>query len=264
MPDKIDTTTAHPARRYDYWLGGKDHFAVDRASGDAIAEAFPAIRTWAIENRGFMRRAAAYLAREAGIRQFLDIGTGIPTSPNLHEVVQEIAPESRVAYIDNDPLVLVHARALMSSATPRGAVAYLEADLHDPDAILGSDEVKDVLDLSRPVALSLVAVLHFFHDNEVDDPYRIVRTLVDALPSGSYLAISHASWDYLPPAVAERLQHAQRGEVQPRSKAEFEQFFTGLELVEPGISLVSEWRDDRSEQPDPSDVSCYGAVARIP
>ncbi|MFB9320274.1 SAM-dependent methyltransferase [Cryptosporangium minutisporangium] len=260
---QIDSSTPHAARRYDYWLGGKDNFAADRASGDAIAAAFPAVRTWAIENRAFMRRAVAYLAREAGIRQFLDVGTGIPTSPNLHEVVQEIAPESRVVYVDNDPLVLTHARALMNSATPQGKVAYLDADLHHPDAILGSDEVKQTLDLREPVALTLVAVLHFFRD--ADDPYQIVRMLIDALPAGSYLAISHATWDHLPPeAVPESVKQAQANEAQLRNKAEFERFFTGLELVEPGISVVSEWKDDRSERPDPSQVSCYGAVARIP
>ncbi|SHN47536.1 SAM-dependent methyltransferase [Cryptosporangium aurantiacum] len=260
----IDTSTAHPARRYDYWLGGKDNFAADRESADAIARLAPLVPKWARENRWFMRRAVAYLAREAGIRQFLDIGTGIPTSPNLHEVAQAIAPESRVVYVDNDPIVLTHARALLTSG-PHGRTAYLDADLAEPEDILGSDEVTTTLDLSRPVALSLIAVLHFFKDAQ--DPHGIVRRLVSALPSGSYLAISHNTWDYLPEPRRAALESAVKDEGQCRDRAQFTRFFDGLELVDPGVVVLSEWRRDDSADlplPEPWEISAYGAVARIP
>ncbi|GAA3383313.1 SAM-dependent methyltransferase [Cryptosporangium minutisporangium] len=260
----IDTSTAHPARRYDYWLGGKDNFAADRRSADAIARLAPLVPTWARENRWFMRRVVAYLAREAGIRQFLDIGTGIPTSPNLHEVVQDIAPDSRVLYVDNDPIVLAHARALLTSG-PLGRTAYLDADLADPDAILNSDEVAATLDFTQPVALSLIAVLHFFHDAQ--DPHGIVRRLVGALPSGSYLAISHNTWDYLPATKRAALESAVKDDGQCRERAEFTRFFDGLELVDPGVVVLSEWRrDDTADLPLPEawEISAYGAVARVP
>ena len=179
--DRIDTTVPHPARRYNYWLGGKDNFQADRESGDAMAAAFPTIRTSALENRRFLQRAVGYLAREAGIRQFLDIGTGIPTANNTHEVAQAVAPESRVVYVDNDPIVLAHARALLTSS-PEGATAYIDADLRDPEKILAHPELQRTIDLSQPVGLMLVAVLHFVPDG--DDPYALVRRLLDALPAG--------------------------------------------------------------------------------
>src|SRR4051812_29557414 len=167
--------TPHPARRYNYWLGGKDNFAADRAAADAIEAAFPHIRTAAVENRRFLQRAVRHLVEEAGIRQFLDIGTGLPTADNTHEVAQRIEPSARVVYIDNDPLVLAHARALLTS-DPAGATAYLDADLRDADAILAQPELAEVLDLSQPVALLLVAVLHFIADD--DQAYETVRKLV--------------------------------------------------------------------------------------
>src|SRR5690242_4503822 len=176
----VDETRVHSARRYNYWLGGKDNFAVDRESGDQIAAVFPTIRVTARENRGFLRRAVTHLAAEAGVRQFLDIGTGLPTADNTHEVAQRVAPSSRVVYVDNDPMVLVHARALLTS-TPEGRTHYLEADLRTPGKILADPEVLDVLDLDQPVALMLVAVLHFVRDDA--EAREIVRTLVDALPS---------------------------------------------------------------------------------
>jgi hypothetical protein len=261
---KIDTTVPHPARRYDYWLGGKDNFAADRDSGDAVAAAWPAIRTAVIENRAFLRRAVTFLAEEAGIRQFLDIGTGIPTPPNVHEVAQGIDPAARVVYVDNDPLVLAHARALMVG-TPEGATAYIDADLRDPDKILGDADLDRVLDLSQPVALMLISVLHFMTDDA--DPYGIVARLVDAVPSGSYLTITHPTYDVLPPETVAGLDRANAASLlQPRSRAEFTRFFDGLELVSPGVELVSDWRAGDEPQPRPTaaDSALYGAIARIP
>jgi SAM-dependent methyltransferase len=263
---RVDMSVPHPARRYDYWLGGKDNFAVDRESGDAIAAAYPAIRTAALENRRFLHRAVRFLAEEAGVRQFLDIGTGIPTSPNVHEIAQAVAPSSRIVYADNDPIVLAHARALLTSA-PEGVTAYLDADLREPDRILGDPELRGTLDLTRPVALMLVAVLHFVLDDR--DPYGIVNQLVDALAPGSYLVLSHVTYDFLPPATIAELNAtnaARRVEFRPRTRAEFERFLDGLELVPPGIASVAHWRADDAPQPRPSaeEVGTYCAIARIP
>ncbi|MGB2569975.1 SAM-dependent methyltransferase [Micromonospora citrea] len=266
--DRIDTSVAHPARRYNYWLGGKDNFQADRESGDAMAERFPTIRISALENRRFLQRAVGYLAREAGIRQFLDIGTGIPTADNTHEVAQRIAPESRVVYVDNDPIVLAHARALLTSS-PEGATAYIDADLRDPEKILHHPDLRRTIDLSRPVALMLVAILHFVPDS--DDPYAAVRRLLDALPPGSYLAASHATHEYLPPQIAEEAKAAAKGGgphgiINLRTLEEFTGFFAGLDVVEPGIRSVAEWRAESEPQPRPSvvEVSMYGGVARKP
>ncbi|WP_406080727.1 SAM-dependent methyltransferase [Micromonospora sp. NBC_00858] len=266
--DRIDTSVPHPARRYNYWLGGKDNFEADRESGDAMAASFPTIRISALENRRFLGRAVGYLAREAGIRQFLDIGTGIPTADNTHEVAQGIAPESRVVYVDNDPIVLAHARALLTSSAD-GATAYIDADLRVPERILTHPELLRTIDLSRPVGLMLVAVLHFVPDG--DDPYALVRRLLDALPAGSYLAASHATHEYLPPQVAEEARAAAKGGgphglINLRTRAEFTGFFTDLDVVEPGITSVAEWRAESEPQPRPSatEVSMYGAVARLP
>ncbi|WP_203922367.1 SAM-dependent methyltransferase [Rugosimonospora africana] len=259
---RIDTTVPHPARRYDYWLGGKDNFAADRASGDAIAAAFPTIRTAAIENRRFLARAVTFLAREAGIRQFLDIGTGIPAANNTHQVAQSIAPDARVVYVDNDPIVLAHARALLASS-PDGATAYIDADLRDPEKILAQPDLRSTLDLSRPVALMLIAVLHFITDD--DNPRRIVTRLIDALPSGSYLAVSHATYDGVPPEMITG-GSGRHGTLAMRSWSAIAEFFDGLEFVEPGLVPTAQWRDDDEPQPRPllSDVQMYGGVARIP
>jgi hypothetical protein len=266
LSSRLDTSVAHSARRYDYWLGGKDNFAADRESGDAIAAAFPTIRLAVRENRGFLRRAVAVLAEEAGIRQFLDIGTGLPTADNTHQVAQAIAPQSRIVYVDNDPLVLVHARALLTSA-PEGATAYIDADLREPTKILNDPELHRTLDFSQPVALMLVAVMHFILDD--DDPYGIVRRLVEALPPGSYLVVAQATYDPLPPDTVAALEAANaRGnpKSRPRSRAEFARFFEGLDILPPGIVSVAEWRADDEPQPRPSfvDISGYAAVARIP
>jgi len=258
--DSFDTTVAHPARRYNYWLGGKDNFAADRANGDAVEAAMPTIRLMAVENRRFLGRAARFLAQQ-GIRQFLDIGTGIPAPGNTHEVVQAVDPTAKIVYVDNDPIVLSHARALLTSA-PSGTVAYLDADLREPRAILAA--AADTLDFTQPVGLLLVAVLHFIRDDE--DPQGIVDTLLEALPSGSYVVATHATWQFTPADAVEKLQAANPdGRFAPRNGTDFVRLFDSLKLVEPGLTSVAHWRaDDEAEQPRPSaeDVSCFGIVAR--
>jgi SAM-dependent methyltransferase len=258
----FDTSIAHPARRYNYWLGGKDNFAADRISGDAIEAVVPTIRLSAVENRRFLGRAVSYLAQEAGVDQFLDIGTGIPTADNTHDVAQRINPAARVVYVDNDPIVLVHARALLTNRADQGRIAYLDADLREPRSILDDRTLTDTLDLSRPVALMLIAVLHFFRD-EVR-PAEIVRTLLGALAPGSYLVISHATHDFMPPGQAERAL-AKDPNFAFRSRDEFARFFDGLELVPPGIVSIADWRADQEPAPRPSiaDVAGYGAVGHI-
>jgi hypothetical protein len=263
-PD-LDTSRPHPARVYDYLLGGKSNFAADRALAEQMLQATPDLRTAARENRAFLGRAVQYLAGEAGVRQFLDIGTGLPTANNVHEVAQRIAPESRVVYTDNDPMVLAHARALLTSS-PEGRTTYIQADLRNPAQILADPEVRDVLDFSQPVALVLVAVLQFLPDE--DKPAEVVATLLDALPSGSYLIASHTALDHAPALVAAMERAAQAGGIrsQRRDSGDFARFaFPGLELVPPGVVLVSEWRPRGSAVlPDPAEVNVYGGVARKP
>jgi hypothetical protein len=258
---RLDTGSVHPARRYNYWLGGKDNFAADRESGDAIVATFPTIRLSVRENRKFLRRTVEYLAREAGIRQFLDVGTGLPTADNTHEVAQRIWPDARIVYVDNDPIVLVHARALLTSA-PEGATAYIDADVREPEKILDAPELRDTLDLSEPVGLVMLAVLHFVRDHE--NPYGVVRTLVEAMPSGSYLVMSHATYDLVEPATVERLERISAGQWRSRTRDEVARFFEGLELVEPGVVPIGDWRPEPgTPRPDPAEIVTYGAVARI-
>jgi S-adenosyl methyltransferase len=261
----MDTSVPHPARRYNYWLGGKDHFAVDRKSGDAIAAAFPVVVELARANRAFLRRAVRFLA-ESGVRQFLDIGTGLPAPDNTHEVAQRVAPESRVVYVDNDPIVMVHARALMQG-DPRGRTAYLEADVRDPGAILRDPVLRDTIDLGRPVALLLVAVLHFLHDDE--QTAGVVAELLDALPSGSYLVLSHGTMDFSTAAgvAAYEEMFASGGtDVRARPKATIAEYISGLRIVEPGIVAVSDWRADDAvaDRPVSEDLGIYGVVGRKP
>ena len=239
----IDTSVAHPARVYDYWLGGKTNFAPDREAAQVITAQFPTAPATARANRAFMQRAVRFLA-EQGVDQFLDLGTGIPTSPNVHEVAQAVNPAVRVVYADNDPIVLAHARALLASH-PAGKTAYIHADLRDPEAILAHPELAATLDLSRPVGLLLVAVLHFLPDEA--DPWGVVARLLAALPSGSYLVASHGTADgtdlsrsAAALAAARRVGYA----LIPRDRAEVARFFNGLELVEPGVVPVREWRPD--------------------
>ena len=263
-PD-LDTSRPHPARVYDYLLGGKGNFAADRALAEKMLAQTPGLRIAARENRAFLGRAVEYLAGEAGVRQFLDIGTGLPTANNVHEVAQRIAPDSRVVYADNDPMVLAHARALLTSA-PEGRTAYIHADLRDPGQILADPQVREVLDFSQPVALVLVAVLHFLPD--ADKPAEVVTALLDALPSGSYLVASHTALDHAPVPVAAMERAAQAGGIrtQQRDSGDFARLaFPGLELVPPGVVLVSEWRpDDSAVLPDPDEINVYGGVARKP
>jgi len=263
IPPEIDTSVAHPARVYDYWLGGKDNFPADRALGDAIMAAVPTIQTMARANRAFLSRAVRYLADAAGIRQFLDIGTGIPTAGNTHEVAQAAAPEARVVYVDNDPIVLAHARALMTSHHA-GATAFIQADLREPKAILASPTLTATLDLGLPVALMLVAVLMYFRDE--DDPQAMVATLVDALPSGSYLTITNPTADFNAEAMAGAVAAAEHGGITlvPRSRAETEAFFIGLDLVEPGVVPVLAWRPDDGVPVDPHAAYYYAGVGRKP
>ena len=260
---RIDMTRPHPARRYDYWLGGKDNFQADRDAAEAIAAVFPHIRTAARVNRAFMQRAVSFLAAEAGIRQFLDIGTGLPTADNVHDVAQRIAPQSRIVYVDNDPLVLAHARALLTSS-PQGATAYIDADVREPEKILDDPAVRETLDFTQPVALLLVAILHFVEDHE--DPWGIVRRLVAALPAGSYLVLSHATFDPLDPATIAAMDDVNKHNkplFSPRPLAEVTRFFEGLDVLEPGIVSLPDWRPEPGPRATPAEATGYGAVARV-
>lgn len=262
----IDTTVPHPARVYDYLLGGVDNFAVDREAAERAAAAAGGqnARSDVRANRAFLGRAVRYLAGEVGIRQFLDIGTGIPNSDNVHAVAQQTAPEARIVYVDKDPVVLAHAHRLLES-TPDGSTAFLLADLHDPDTIL--KRAAETLDLTQPVAVILVAVLHFFPDEA--DPWGLVRHIVDAVPSGSYVAISHLTGDFAPDAMAKVMEHLNRSSSDPfvlRPRDEIARFFAGLELVEAGLVQVDEWWPDPDQPPPTSGwrPSFYSAVGLKP
>jgi S-adenosyl methyltransferase len=256
-----DTSVAHIARVYDYWLGGKDNFAADREAAEQAIEVNPDIVVTARANRAFLRRAVTCLAGEVGLRQFLDIGTGIPTNNNTHEVAQRIAPDSRIVYVDHDPIVLSHARALLSS-TPQGRTAYVEADLRAPAKILA--EAAPILDFSRPVAVMLVAILHFIGPD--DDPYGIVGQLVDAVPSGSYLVISHPASDIdsgVMINMAKRLNQLMLQKATARSHDEVAAFFAGFDLIEPGLVRVPDWRPTSEIEAAPR-CAMWAAVARKP
>jgi O-methyltransferase involved in polyketide biosynthesis len=261
----IDTSRPHPARMYDYYIGGKNHFAADRAVADAALAHWRAGRIGLRENRRFLGRAVRYLAGEAGVRQFLDIGSGLPTTANVHEMAQATNPYSRVVYVDNDPMVLVHGRALLTSA-PEGRTAYIQADLRSPFDILYSPVVRSVLDFSQPIALMLVAVLQFLGDE--DQPEAVLKTLLDALPPGSYLAASHVTLEHDPEGVGggQREYHKAGLPMNARDADEFASLaFSTLELVPPGVVLVSEWRpDSNAPLPTPAEVSFYGGIGRKP
>lgn len=252
----LDTGTPHSARLWNYWLGGKDNFQADREAGDAIAGMLPSIVALAREDRRFLRRSVEHLVGDGGIRQILDIGTGLPTADNTHQVAQAVAPTTKVVYVDNDPLVLVHARALLSGA-PEGVTNYVEADLNDPESILRS--ARETLDLSQPVALTLLGIVHFIRDDET--AYAVVRRLVDALAPGSYLAIAHGCHD-INTDEAHRIVDFwnERGtpKIKYRSSAEIAAFFDGLRLLEPGVVPCNRWRPEG----DPgADVNQYCGVA---
>jgi hypothetical protein len=263
LPPEINVTVAHPARVYDYLLGGKDNFAADRALGDAVVKAMPSAREMARANRAFLGRAVRYLVTEAGLRQFLDVGTGIPTAGNTHEVAQAVAPDSRIVYVDNDPLVLAHARALMTS-DPAGATAFIRADVRDPDAILSDPALRRTLDLGEPVALMLVAILMCIGDE--DNPRGLVSALMDALPSGSYLTITHPTADFSPDEVAGAVAATEQGGISltPRTQAEVAAFFDGLDLVDPGVAPILAWQPEGVPPAAPKAAYYYGAMGRKP
>jgi len=257
----FDTSVAHSARVYNYWLGGKDNFAADRAAAEQVIEVRPAIRTDVRANRAFLGRAVRYLAGPAGIRQFLDIGTGLPSADNTHEVAQSVARDSRIVYVDNDPIVLAHARALLTSS-PEGVTAYLDADLRDPESILA--RAGQTLDLTRPVAIMLVAVLHHIPDS--DDPYHLVGLLRDAVPSGSHLVISHPASDVETEKVTEVARRYNASVVTGqtrRSADEVAAFFGDWEILEPGVTQTPAWRPD-PPAPATGPVPMWAGVARKP
>jgi SAM-dependent methyltransferase len=257
----IDTSVAHAARVYDYWLGGKDNFAADREAAEAAIAVYPGIVRAARANRAFLSRAVRYLALEAGIRQFLDVGTGIPAAGNTHEVAQAAAPQCRVVYVDHDPVVLSHAQALLQSG-PQGATDYLDADLLDPAAILAG--AASTLDLSRPVALMILSTLHLIPDE--DDPYGAVHALARALAPGSFLAVSHGASDLdhgVAANMATSISPMMAEKVTARSRAQVALFFEGLELVEPGLVRITQWRSG-SGMDSAAGASMWAGVARKP
>jgi SAM-dependent methyltransferase len=251
----------HAARIYDYLIGGKTNFEPDRKAAQASVEAWPALPISMRTTRTFMQRVVRRLTEEYGVRQFLDIGAGIPASPNVHEIAQGIAPEARVAYVDNDPIVLTHARALMSSA-PEGATCFVDADFRDPKSVIGDPRLRDVIDFSKPVALSLIAIVHFVLDS--DDPQGVVRQYMDALVPGSFLILTVFTGDTDPVRVegVSREYNARGIPLQVRDKAETEAFFEGYELLDPGVTLVHHWRPDAdAEAVRDQDIAMYAGVA---
>ena len=259
-PLPFDTSVAHQARMYDYVLGGKDNYAADRAAVEAGLKVWPDMAFAMRANRAFLGRAVRYLAADAGMRQFLDIGTGIPTSGNTHEIVQAIAPRSRGGYVDYDPVVLAHARALLVSRD-EGATAYIDADLRDTDRILA--EAAELLDFSQPVAITLLAILHAIPD--ADDPHAIVARLLGAVPAGSYLAVSHSGSDLFVPDTKETfstvINQTMQQQYTARSREQVARFFVGTDLVAPGLVPVEQWRPDPAVA-NAGTSAVYGAVGR--
>jgi S-adenosyl methyltransferase len=259
---EFDVTVAHPARMYDYYLGGKDNFEADREAADKLLAVVPEARDIARANRGFLVRAVRYLAAEKGIRQFLDIGTGIPTHPGTHEVAQAVAPGAKVVYADNDPIVLAHARAFLASGS-EGNCAYVHADLRNPDAIL--DAARSSLDFTQPVALLMIAVLHFIPDR--DAPAALVAAYLDALPGGSYLALSHGTADFHPDkginTAAVAAYDSASAPLVPRTKPQIEKLFGGLIMEPPGLVQAPLWRPDADPEPGSTEkIGIYAGVAR--
>jgi hypothetical protein len=259
----IDTTVSHSARVWNYWLGGKDCYPVDREVGDRVAEMYPDIILLARAARSFLARAVRYLAAEPGIRQFLDIGTGLPTASNTHQIAQSIAPESRIVYVDNDPVVLAHARALLTS-TPEGATDYVSADLRDPGKILR--EAARTLDFTKPIAITLIAILH--HVPDYDEARSIVDRFMEAVPSGSYLVISHSTNVIYGAASDEavgRWNKFGKPPVTLRTPEQIAGFLDGLELLAPGVVSTPRWRPDVAAiDSPPREVDQFCAVARKP
>jgi hypothetical protein len=256
----LDIRHAHSARVYNCWLGGKDNFAADREAAEQAIAANPAIVTDVRANRAFLARAVRFLAGERGVRQFLDIGTGLPTASNTHELAQAVTPDARVVYVDNDPIVLAHARALLAS-TPEGATAYLDADLSDPSGIVKA--AARTLDFGQPIALMLLIILHLIPDG--DDPHGIVTTLLSALPAGSYLVLAHPASDVRAESQAEMTRRVNERLSGPkatmRDRAAITRFFGGLELLDPGVVQPQQWRPDPAT-PAPPQVTAWCGVAR--
>jgi hypothetical protein len=260
LPPGFDTSVAHPARVYDYWLGGKDNFEADRKAAEEVIAVRPTIIRDVRAKRAFLGRAVRFLAGEAGIRQFLDIGTGIPAAKNTHEVAQSVAPESRIVYVDNDPIVLAHARALLDS-TPEGACAYLDADLRDMGKIL--QDAASVLDFGQPVAVLFIGVLHLVAD--ADDPAGLIATAMAACPSGSYLALTQPAKDIDTDIVAEGARRYNQQVTTPQTRRTYREtlrFFDGLTLVDPGVVQFHRWRPDPGATGLSENVSGRCGVAR--
>ncbi|SEG27150.1 S-adenosyl methyltransferase [Actinacidiphila yanglinensis] len=254
--EEIDTSRPHPARIYDYLLGGKDNYEVDREAGDRLVDVAPEARIGVQANRAFLQRAVRHVVG-AGVRQILDIGTGLPTSPNVHEVAQEVAPDVRIAYVDNDPIVNTHANTLL---TRSAATSVVLADLREPRAILDHPDVHRVIDFDQPVALLLVAILHFL--SEADHPGQIVATLRDALPAGSYLVLSHATGDFADRTDTEEVYKNATATMNLRDRAEVERFFDGFELLEPGVAQAPFWRPDATPPRGSAEIGFYAGVGR--
>ncbi len=252
---------AHSARIYDYYLGGKDNYAADRAAAEQIERAIPSVRAVARGNRQFMARVMRYLAVDRGVRQFLDIGTGIPTEPNLHQVVQEHAPDARVVYVDNDPIVLAHARALLTG-TPEGRTEYVQADVTAPERILADAAVREALDFREPIALSLIALCHFVPGERI---YQIIDELLAPLAPGSFLVMTHLTTDFDPRTVEGTVRAYQQSGIamEARTHDGVARFFRDLELVEPGIVAIERWRPDGNPEPA-TEVSRIATAAEPP
>jgi len=260
-PPKIDASVANVARAWNYMVGGKDNFEADREAARQLISVAPVIRIAAPASRAFLRRAVHYLAADAGIRQFLDIGTGLPTAGNTHEVAQSVAPQCRVVYVDNDPVVLVHARALLTSV-PEGVTSYVDADARDPGAIIA--EARATLDFGQPVAVIMVDLLNFIEDDAA--VRSIMAELIAAVPTGSYFAIMHPASDLDPalPEAEKRWNQLAPQHVRLRSRADLTDLLAGLELVEPGLVTVPEWRPDEGEPVPSQPIPLYAVVARKP
>ncbi|WP_216894120.1 SAM-dependent methyltransferase [Nocardia alni] len=267
LPTTIDTTKPHEARFYDYWLGGVDHYPADRALADEIAAHVPTIRNMVRNNRAFLGRAVRYAIAELGITQFLDIGTGLPTARNTHEVAQEVDPSARIVYVDKDPLVLAHARALMAS-TREGKTRFIHADLHDPASILNDPMLTATLDFDRPIAITLTMIMMYFRD--ADDPHGIIKQLLEAVPPGSSLTISHPTADFNPAATEQAVRACEQAGIPmvPRTRAEVEKLFAGTEIIDPGVVTLEEWHPELAEvplfevDPDAGNSWIYAAIGR--
>ena len=258
----IDTTVSHSARIWDYWLSGKDNYAVDREVGDRIEEMLPDIVRQAREDRLFLGRVVRYLAGEAGIRQFLDIGTGLPTADNTHQVAQSVAPESKIVYVDNDPLVLAQARGLLTS-TPEGATDYIHADMHDPETIIAG--AGRTLDFGQPIAITMLGVL--WHVMDDDEAYAIISRLVQAMPSRSYLALNHPTLEVTGEKMATAIRYWNEYGTPPgthRTPDQLARFFDGMDLVEPGVVSITRWRPEDTSSGEPEEIDQFGGVGRKP